>query len=78
LLDRNYIAVDINYNAVILTHHRLYYLVKALQEKRSTSLLSYARGSDVASNSSGSSAWYKIYHGVLGGLIRYHFEGGGG
>jgi hypothetical protein len=63
LLDRNYIAVDINYNAVILTHHRLYCLVKALQEKRSTSLLSYARGSDVASNSSGSSAWYKIYHG---------------
>lgn len=56
MLDRNYIAVDINYNAVILTHHRLYCLVKALQEKRSTSLLSYARGSDVASNSSGSSA----------------------
>lgn len=64
MLDRNCIAVDIDYNAVILTHHRLYYLVKALQEKRSTSLLSYARGSDDASNSSGSSAWHKIYHGV--------------
>ncbi|MCI4462539.1 MAG: DNA methylase [Thermogladius sp.] len=32
LLGRNCIAVDINYNAVMLTHHRLYYLVKYLRE----------------------------------------------
>jgi DNA modification methylase len=32
LLGRNCIAVDINYNAVILTHHRLYYLARALRE----------------------------------------------
>jgi len=30
LLGRNCIAVDINYSAVMLTHHRLYYLVKAM------------------------------------------------
>jgi len=48
LLGRNCIAVDINYSAVILTHHRLYYLVKTLREKRPASLLS---------------AWYRIYHG---------------
>ena len=33
LLGRNCIAVDINYSAVILTHHRLYYLMKALRER---------------------------------------------
>jgi len=32
LLGRNAIGVDINYNAVILTLHRLYYLEKALEE----------------------------------------------
>jgi len=31
LLGRNCIGVDLNYNAVMLTHHRLYYLVKALE-----------------------------------------------
>jgi ubiquinone/menaquinone biosynthesis C-methylase UbiE len=30
LLGRNCVAVDINYGAVMLTHHRLYYLVRAL------------------------------------------------
>jgi DNA modification methylase len=49
LLSRNCIAVDINYNAVILTHHRLYYLVKALREKRSAII--------------NASAWYRVYHG---------------
>jgi DNA modification methylase len=49
LLGRNCIAVDINYNAVILTHHRLYYLVKALQEKRPNAL--------------NASVWYRVYHG---------------
>jgi len=32
LLGRNCIAVDINYNAVMLTHHRLYHLIKYLRE----------------------------------------------
>lgn len=31
LLGRNCIGVDLNYHAVMLTHHRLYYLVKALE-----------------------------------------------
>jgi SAM-dependent methyltransferase len=31
LLGRNCIAVDINYGAVMLTHHRLYHLVRALE-----------------------------------------------
>jgi len=32
LLGRNCIAVDINYGAVMLTHHRLYHLARALKE----------------------------------------------
>jgi DNA modification methylase len=62
LLGRNCIAVDINYNAVILTHHRLYYLVKALREKNQQKKLL-----DFTSNSKSRElkleAWYKIYHG---------------
>mgnify|MGYP000356635441 CR=1 FL=1 len=43
LLGRNCIGVDINYNAVILTLHRLYYLEKYAREfsKSSTNLLQY-------------------------------------
>jgi DNA modification methylase len=62
LLGRNCIAVDINYNAVILTHHRLYYLMKALHEKKPKSLIDYAKNSNGAASVS-SSAWYKVYHG---------------
>jgi DNA modification methylase len=62
LLNRNCIAVDINYNAVILTHHRLYYLMKALRERRPKSLVDYAK-SGGAGNASSSSAWYRVYHG---------------
>ena len=60
LLGRNCIAVDINYNAVILTHHRLYYLVKALKEGRASGILNYV-SNDVVSNAV--NAWYKVYHG---------------
>jgi DNA modification methylase len=62
LLGRNCIAVDINYNAVILTHHRLYYLVKTLRERKPRSLVDYAK-SDSGATSASSSAWYKVYHG---------------
>jgi hypothetical protein len=57
LLNRNCIAVDINYNAVMLTHHRLYYLVNALKEGRHN-LLSYTRGRE-----DGVKAWYRVFHG---------------
>jgi len=57
LLNRNCVAVDINYNAVMLTHHRLYYLVKALKEGR-RDLLSYTRGVG-----EGVKAWYRVFHG---------------
>jgi len=63
LLNRNCVAVDINYNAVILTHHRLYYLIKALREKKPKSLIDYAKNSSDVGNTSSSSAWYKVYHG---------------
>jgi DNA modification methylase len=33
LLGRNCIAVDISYGAVVLTHHRLYHLVRALEKR---------------------------------------------
>jgi len=63
LLGRNCIAVDINYNAVILTHHRLYYLMKALRERKPKSLTDYIQTGGEAGNSISSDAWYKIYHG---------------
>ncbi len=64
LLGRNCIAVDINYNAVILTHHRLYYLVKALREGRASGILNYILnyvGNGAVSNAV--NAWYRVYHG---------------
>jgi DNA modification methylase len=60
LLGRNCIAVDINYNAVILTHHRLYYLVKALREGRASGILNYVSNGAV---SNAVNAWYRVYHG---------------
>jgi len=60
LLGRNCIAVDINYNAVILAHHRLYYLVKALREGRASGILNYV-GNGAVSNAV--NAWYRVYHG---------------
>jgi DNA modification methylase len=60
LLGRNCIAVDINYNAVILTHHRLYYLVKALREGRAGGILNYMSNGAV---SNAVNAWYRVYHG---------------
>jgi DNA modification methylase len=61
LLNRNCIAVDINYNAVILTHHRLYYLVKALHERKPKRLVDYVKDGSTAG--SAYSTWYKVYHG---------------
>ena len=70
LLGRNAIGVDINYEAVMLTLHRLYYLVKALEALRGEgrSLLGYLRGA--AGISVGGvgledieRAWFKVYHG---------------
>jgi len=58
LLRRNCIAVDINYNAVMLTHHRLYYLLKALREGGRRGLLSYSH-----KEAEGVKSWYKIFHG---------------
>jgi len=54
LLGRNAIGVDINYSAVILTLHRLYYLVKALEEYRKKG---WAGVEDIEK------AWFKVYHG---------------
>ena len=52
LLGRNCIGVDINYNAVILTLHRLYYLIKHLKERKLLFDKKYER-----------IPWFKIYHG---------------
>jgi len=59
LLGRNCIAVDINYGAVMLTHHRLYYLMKALKEGRPRSLIDYTRGG----SSDSVNVWYRVFHG---------------
>jgi len=58
LLSRNCIAVDVNYNAVMLTHHRLYYLLKALNEEERRGLLSYSHR-----ETGGVKSWYKVFHG---------------
>jgi DNA modification methylase len=60
LLGRNCIAVDINYNAVMLTHHRLYYLVKALGESGRRGLLSHAHSREDRVEAE---AWYRVFHG---------------
>jgi len=60
LLGRNCIAVDINYSAVMLTHHRLYYLVKALGDVR-RDLESYSKRGECNGGSVG--VWYRVYHG---------------
>jgi len=57
LLNRNCIAVDINYDAVMLTHHRLYHLVNALKEGR-RNLLYYTQERE-----EGVKAWYRVFHG---------------
>ena len=60
LLGRNCIAVDINYNAVMLTHHRLYYLVKALKERSPRKeLVDYTS----IGKAQCTEAWYRVYHG---------------
>jgi DNA modification methylase len=60
LLGRNCIAVDINYKAVMLTHHRLYYLVKVLKGGRAENILNYMTNDNVNNIMN---YWYKIYHG---------------
>lgn len=61
LLGRNCIGVDINYNAVILTLHRLYYLEKYAKNRvnRSTELF----GAPQKILNYILSTWSKIYHG---------------
>jgi DNA modification methylase len=58
LLGRNCIAVDINYNAVMPTNHRLYYLIKALRERRQKKLIDYT-GREGRNNVE---AWYRVFH----------------
>jgi len=66
LLGRNCIGVDINYNAVMLTLHRLYWLEKALEEAAGQkSILSYL-GQDPANDTTIDDirkARIEIYHG---------------
>ncbi|MFZ8782809.1 MAG: TRM11 family SAM-dependent methyltransferase [Desulfurococcaceae archaeon] len=59
LLGRNCTAVDINYNAVMLTHHRLYHLVKALGESGRRGLLSHAQGREDREEFR---SWYRVFH----------------
>ena len=59
LLGRNSIGVDINYNAVILTLHRLYYLEEALKNLYE-STDAKIEGVDVEDTKK---VWYKVYLG---------------
>lgn len=62
LLGRNCIGVDINYDAIILTMHRLYYLNKAIEEAISGNKET-EWGEEIIDTSTVLNAWTKIYHG---------------
>ncbi len=81
LLGRNCIGVDINYNAVILTLHRLYWLEKYLQEassrKDSQGWLNGKIITDIDENISIDdvlNARVEIYHGDARNLDKIHSE----
>ena len=60
LLGRNAVGVDINYGAVVLTLHRLYYLEKAIEEHKKRALtpsIGGVRLEDIEK------AWIRVYHG---------------
>lgn len=61
IMGRNCIGVDINYTAVMLTLHRLYYLEEFAKKNALSSLESYMDIKDVNENILNS--WSKIYHG---------------
>jgi len=48
LLGRNCIAVDVNYGAVMLTHHRLHHLVRTLERH----------------GAGGAGTRYRVFHGA--------------
>ncbi len=83
LLGRNSIGIDINYNAVMLTLHRLYYLKKALkslEEKRFEKLEAYLY-TDTHDMKIGDvnleyidKAWFKVYHGDARNLDKIEDE----
>lgn len=62
IMGRNCIGVDINYNAVILTLHRLYYLEESAKRNALSSLESYM---DIRNdfNENILNSWSKVYHG---------------
>jgi len=61
LLGRNCIGVDINYNAVILTLHRLYYLEKFAEKSINPVISLFRAPKEIVSNIL--SSWNKIYKG---------------
>ncbi|WP_233418052.1 TRM11 family SAM-dependent methyltransferase [Desulfurococcus amylolyticus] len=61
LLGRNCIGVDINYEAAILSYHRLYWLGKAIEEYPKTRLAPYKVGDITLEDVARSSA--RIFHG---------------
>lgn len=79
LLGRNCIAVDINYEAVILTLHRMYYLEKALKEfKKHGHRLDTFIGEKPSLSGVGiddiQKAWFKVYHGDARNLEKVEDE----
>lgn len=61
LLGRNCIGIDINYNAVILTLHRLYYLEKYAKNRIGQSIELFGAPQEILNNIL--STWSRIYHG---------------
>ncbi|MDK2853753.1 MAG: hypothetical protein PWP49_1823 [Thermococcaceae archaeon] len=62
IMGRNCIGVDVNYNAVILTLHRLYYLEKYAKNSAARSLEKYI-GAKNETIENILNTWSKVYHG---------------
>lgn len=61
LLGRNCIGVDVNYNAVMLTLHRLYWLEESIKQHSSADLVPYRVGDVILEDVM--KAFTRIYHG---------------
>jgi len=75
LLGRNSIGVDINYNAVILTLHRLYYLERTLENEKliSNMFLEQLKRAGISLEDV-KKAWFKVYHGDARNLSKVESE----
>lgn len=74
LLGRNCVGVDINYNSIMLTLHRLYYLVKYAKEAKEKKLRQDNMDLDSEAILNILGSWSKIFHGDARNLDKIEDE----